>query len=55
MVQVVRGSPSFDWQDMQTLIRGMLESAEDRFRLATAYFSPTPTSSSRSAPPHDAA
>ncbi|MEV6996135.1 phospholipase D-like domain-containing protein [Streptomyces sp. NPDC093982] len=40
VVQVVRGSASFGWQDMQTLIRVMLESAEDRFRLATAYFSP---------------
>ncbi|MFJ5265230.1 phosphatidylserine/phosphatidylglycerophosphate/cardiolipin synthase family protein [Streptomyces sp. NPDC088387] len=40
IVQVVRGSASFGWQDMQTLIRVMLESAEDRFRLATAYFSP---------------
>ncbi|MET7654205.1 phospholipase D-like domain-containing protein [Streptomyces sp. NPDC005486] len=40
VVQVVRGSASFGWQDMQTLIRVMLESAEERFRLATAYFSP---------------
>ncbi|MFF8641670.1 phosphatidylserine/phosphatidylglycerophosphate/cardiolipin synthase family protein [Streptomyces sp. NPDC015345] len=40
VVQVVRGSASFGWQDMQTLIRVMVESAEDRFRLATAYFSP---------------
>ncbi|MEU6986445.1 phospholipase D-like domain-containing protein [Streptomyces sp. NPDC046324] len=40
IVQVVRGSASFGWQDMQTLIRVMLESAEERFRLATAYFSP---------------
>lgn len=40
MVQVVRGSASFGWQDMQTLLRVMLESAEERFRLATAYFSP---------------
>ncbi|MEV6276280.1 phospholipase D-like domain-containing protein [Nocardia sp. NPDC051832] len=40
IVQVVRGSASFGWQDMQTLLRVMLESAEDRFRLATAYFSP---------------
>ncbi|MGW9369567.1 phospholipase D-like domain-containing protein [Streptomyces xanthophaeus] len=39
-VQVVRGSASFGWQDMQTLVRVMLESAEERFRLATAYFSP---------------
>ncbi|WP_329112919.1 phospholipase D-like domain-containing protein [Streptomyces sp. NBC_01465] len=42
IVQVVRGSASVGWQDMQTLIRVMLESAEERFRLATAYFSPDP-------------
>ncbi|MEU0685929.1 phospholipase D-like domain-containing protein [Streptomyces uncialis] len=42
IVQVVRGSASYGWQDMQTLIRVMLESAEERFRLATAYFSPDP-------------
>ncbi|MDQ0688368.1 MULTISPECIES: phosphatidylserine/phosphatidylglycerophosphate/cardiolipin synthase family protein [Streptomyces] len=40
VVQVVRGSASFGWQDMQTLIRVVLESAEHRFRLATAYFAP---------------
>ncbi|MEU7278760.1 phospholipase D-like domain-containing protein [Streptomyces sp. NPDC045431] len=40
VVQVVRGSASLGWQDMQTLIRVMLESAEQRFRLATAYFAP---------------
>ncbi|MET9558414.1 phospholipase D-like domain-containing protein [Streptomyces sp. NPDC006645] len=40
IVQVVRGSASFGWQDMQTLIRVMLESAEERVRLATAYFAP---------------
>ncbi|MDJ0460112.1 phospholipase D-like domain-containing protein [Streptomyces sp. H27-C3] len=40
VVQVVRGSASFGWQDMQTLIRVMLESAEERFRLTTAYFAP---------------
>ncbi|MEU4655884.1 phospholipase D-like domain-containing protein [Streptomyces sp. NPDC023723] len=40
VVQVVRGSASFGWQDMQTLLRVMIESAEERFRLATAYFSP---------------
>ncbi|MEU7426400.1 phospholipase D-like domain-containing protein [Streptomyces sp. NPDC040750] len=39
-VQVVRGSASIGWQDMQTLIRVMLTSAEERFRLATAYFAP---------------
>ncbi|MFJ9742343.1 phosphatidylserine/phosphatidylglycerophosphate/cardiolipin synthase family protein [Streptomyces sp. NPDC101166] len=40
VVQVVRGSASFGWQDMQTLMRVMIESAEQRFRLSTAYFSP---------------
>ncbi|MFJ8668757.1 phosphatidylserine/phosphatidylglycerophosphate/cardiolipin synthase family protein [Streptomyces sp. NPDC093600] len=40
VVQVVRGSASIGWQDMQTLIRVMLESAEERVRLATAYFAP---------------
>jgi cardiolipin synthase len=40
VVQVVRGSASFGWQDLQTLMRVRLESAEDRFRLATAYFAP---------------
>ncbi|GAA3246419.1 phospholipase D-like domain-containing protein [Streptomyces sp. XM83C] len=40
IVQVVRGSASLGWQDMQTLIRVMLASAERRFRLATAYFAP---------------
>ncbi|MGW1892506.1 phospholipase D-like domain-containing protein [Streptomyces sp. NPDC002004] len=42
VVQVVRGSASIGWQDMQTLIRVMLDSAEERFRLATAYFAPDP-------------
>ncbi len=40
IVQVVRGSASFGWQDMQTLMRVMLTSAVRRFRLATAYFAP---------------
>ncbi|UGT61379.1 phospholipase D-like domain-containing protein [Nocardia asteroides] len=40
VVQVVRGSASVGWQDMQTLLRVMIESAELRFRLATAYFAP---------------
>ncbi|MFF8278836.1 phosphatidylserine/phosphatidylglycerophosphate/cardiolipin synthase family protein [Streptomyces lateritius] len=40
VVQVVRGSASFGWQDMQTLMRVMLESAQERFRLTTAYFAP---------------
>ncbi|MBV2357147.1 cardiolipin synthase B [Streptomyces sp. J2-1] len=40
IVQVVRGSASLGWQDMQTLMRVVLTSAEERFRLATAYFAP---------------
>ncbi|MGW1744322.1 phospholipase D-like domain-containing protein [Streptomyces sp. NPDC002092] len=40
VVQVVRGSASLGWQDMQTLLRVVLTSAERRFRLATAYFAP---------------
>ncbi|EXU61787.1 phospholipase [Streptomyces sp. PRh5] len=40
VVQVVRGSASFGWQDIQTLVRVTIESAEERFRLTTAYFSP---------------
>ncbi|MEU8699538.1 phospholipase D-like domain-containing protein [Streptomyces sp. NPDC048680] len=40
VVQVVRGSASFGWQDMQTLLRVMLESSQERFRLSTAYFAP---------------
>jgi cardiolipin synthase len=39
-VQVVRGSAGFGWQDMQTLIRVMLTSAEEQVRLSTAYFAP---------------
>ncbi|MET7637208.1 phospholipase D-like domain-containing protein [Streptomyces sp. NPDC005438] len=42
VVQVVRGSASFGWQDMQTLIRVCLESAQSRVRIATAYFAPDP-------------
>ncbi|WP_051026777.1 phospholipase D-like domain-containing protein [Nocardia higoensis] len=40
VVQVVRGSASVGWQDMQTLLRVVIESAEQRLRLATAYFAP---------------
>ncbi|MCK1797756.1 phospholipase D-like domain-containing protein [Streptomyces sp. XM4193] len=40
VVQVVRGSASFGWQDMQTLMRVVLESAQDRVRVTTAYFTP---------------
>ncbi|GAB3481372.1 phospholipase D-like domain-containing protein [Nocardiopsis coralliicola] len=40
LVQVVRGSASFGWQDMQTLLRVLLESAQERVRVSTAYFTP---------------
>ncbi|MER5946306.1 phospholipase D-like domain-containing protein [Streptomyces sp. NPDC001904] len=40
IVQVVRGSASIGWQDMQTLLRVVIQSAQTRLRLATAYFSP---------------
>ncbi|MFD6180626.1 phosphatidylserine/phosphatidylglycerophosphate/cardiolipin synthase family protein [Streptomyces goshikiensis] len=40
VIQVVRGSAAFGWQDMQTLMRVILESAEERLRLTTAYFAP---------------
>ncbi|MEV5603107.1 phospholipase D-like domain-containing protein [Streptomyces sp. NPDC052299] len=40
VVQVVRGSASVGWQDMQTLLRVVLETAEERVRVATAYFAP---------------
>ncbi|MEE1942444.1 phospholipase D-like domain-containing protein [Streptomyces sp. TRM 70361] len=40
VVQVVRGSASFGWQDMQTLLRVVLETAQRRVRLSTAYFAP---------------
>ncbi|MFD0899708.1 phospholipase D-like domain-containing protein [Actinomadura sediminis] len=40
VVQVVRGSAGMGWQDMQTLIRVVLELARRRVRLATAYFAP---------------
>ncbi|MFD6418114.1 phosphatidylserine/phosphatidylglycerophosphate/cardiolipin synthase family protein [Streptomyces sp. NPDC060194] len=42
VVQVVRGSASLGWQDMQTLLRVVIQSAEQRLRLATAYFAPDP-------------
>lgn len=42
IVQVVRGSASVGWQDMRTLLRVVIASAERRIRLATAYFAPDP-------------
>ncbi|MGC4955333.1 phospholipase D-like domain-containing protein [Actinomadura citrea] len=40
VVQVVRGSASVGWQDVQTLLRVVLQLAERRLRLASAYFAP---------------
>ncbi|GAA4837922.1 phospholipase D-like domain-containing protein [Kitasatospora terrestris] len=40
VVQVVRGSAGIGWQDLQTLMRVVISSAEERLRLATAYFAP---------------
>ncbi|MEU6084481.1 phospholipase D-like domain-containing protein [Streptomyces sp. NPDC047108] len=40
VVQVVRGSASYGWHDMQTMLRVAIESAEERLCLATAYFAP---------------
>jgi cardiolipin synthase len=40
VVQVVRGSASLGWDDMQSTFRVMLDSAQHRLRLATAYFAP---------------
>jgi cardiolipin synthase len=39
-VQVVRGSAAFGWQDMQTVLRVLITSAQESLRLATAYFAP---------------
>lgn len=43
VVQVARGSASVGWNDMATVFRLMLESAQQRIRLATAYFVPDDT------------
>jgi cardiolipin synthase len=40
VAQVVRGSASIGWDDLQTTFRVMLDSAQERLRLATAYFAP---------------
>ena len=40
VAQVVRGSASIGWDDLQTTFRVLLDSAEERLRLATAYFAP---------------
>jgi cardiolipin synthase len=39
-VQIVRGSASLGWDDMQSAFHVVLDSAERRLRLATAYFAP---------------
>jgi cardiolipin synthase len=39
-VQIVRGSASLGWDDMQSAFHVMLCSAEERLRIATAYFAP---------------
>ena len=40
VAQVVRGSASIGWDDLQTTFRVMLDSATERLKLATAYFAP---------------
>jgi cardiolipin synthase len=40
VAQVVRGSASIGWDDLQTTFRVMLDSATERLSLATAYFAP---------------
>jgi cardiolipin synthase len=40
-IQVVRGSASIGWDDMQTLFHVVISSATERLRLATAYFAPS--------------
>ena len=40
VVQVARGSASVGWNDMATVFRVMLESAEQHLRMMTAYFVP---------------
>jgi cardiolipin synthase A/B len=39
-VQIVRGSASLGWDDMQSAFHVMLASARERLRIATAYFAP---------------
>jgi cardiolipin synthase len=40
VVQIVRGSASIGWDDLQSTFRVLLDSATTRLRLATAYFAP---------------
>jgi cardiolipin synthase len=39
-VQIVRGSASLGWDDMQSAFHLLLDTAQTRLRLATAYFAP---------------
>jgi cardiolipin synthase len=39
-IQVVRGSASLGWDDMQSVFHVLLDSAQERLRIATAYFAP---------------
>jgi cardiolipin synthase len=39
-IQIVRGSASLGWDDMQSAFHVMLGSAKERLRIATAYFAP---------------
>ena len=40
VVQIVRGSASLGWDDMQSAFHVILSSAQERLRIATAYFAP---------------
>jgi cardiolipin synthase len=40
-IQVIRGSASLGWDDMQTLFHVVISSARERLRLTTAYFAPS--------------
>ena len=40
VAQVVRGSASIGWDDLQSTFRVLLDSATERISLATAYFAP---------------
>ena len=43
VVQVARGSATVGWNDIATVFRVVLESAQERLRLQTAYFAPDAT------------
>lgn len=40
VIQCVRGASEVGWSDMSTLLRALLQLAEDRIRVTTAYFVP---------------